>query len=333
MTDPNQYGPQVPPQYGQSMPQQNQYGQSGQSQQGNAYGSYQQPQQGAPQYGAPQYGAPQGQPAPQGSNFFALTAPLDQPAYNCTMGESFIRFWKKYAVFKGRASRGEFWWWVLCNIIIVFAISLLFGLLGAIAGHSASYATLRISRVVTGLWSLATLVPNLALSVRRMHDTNKSGWSVAVCYGVLLVGYILTIAGTTMTDIGAVNAIYSGDTSTAATGAILTIIGSLVLIAGCIVYIVFMARRSDPAGVRFDDPSTAGYAPTAPAMQNQYANYAAPTPDMNVPAAPTSSAAPTAQATPFTPTVPSIPDVPLPAAPSDQSETGQNPYGNNTDQQ
>lgn len=110
MTDPNQYGPQVPPQYGQSMPQQNQYGQSGQSQQGNAYGSYQQPQQGAPQYGAPQYGAPQGQPAPQGSNFFALTAPLDQPAYNCTMGESFIRFWKKYAVFKGRASRGEFWW-------------------------------------------------------------------------------------------------------------------------------------------------------------------------------------------------------------------------------
>lgn len=158
MTDPNQYGPQVPPQYGQSMPQQNQYGQSGQSQQGNAYGSYQQPQQGAPQYGAPQYGAPQGQPAPQGSNFFALTAPLDQPAYNCTMGESFIRFWKKYAVFKGRASRGEFWWWVLCNIIIVFAISLLFGLLGAIAGHSASYATLRISRVVTGLWSLATLV-------------------------------------------------------------------------------------------------------------------------------------------------------------------------------
>ena len=268
MTDPNQYGPQVPPQYGQSMPQQNQYGQSGQSQQGNAYGSYQQPQQGAPQYGAPQYGAPQGQPAPQGSNFFALTAPLDQPAYNCTMGESFIRFWKKYAVFKGRASRGEFWWWVLCNIIIVFAISLLFGLLGAIAGHSASYATLRISRVVTGLWSLATLVPNLALSVRRMHDTNKSGWSVAVCYGVLLVGYILTIAGTTMTGIGAVNAIYSGDTSTAATGAILTIIGSLVLIAGCIVYIVFMARRSDPAGVRFDDPSTAGYAPTAPAMQN-----------------------------------------------------------------
>lgn len=85
--------------------------------------------------------------------------------------------------------------------------------------------------------------------------------------------------------------------------------------------------------MRFDDPSTAGYAPTAPAMQNQYANYAAPTPDMNVPAAPTSSAAPTAQATPFTPTVPSIPDVPLPAAPSDQSETGQNPYGNNTDQQ
>jgi uncharacterized membrane protein YhaH (DUF805 family) len=342
MTEPNQYGPQVPPQYGQSMPQQNQYGQSGQSQQGNAYGSYQQPQPGAPQYGAPQYGAPQGQPAPQGSNFFALTAPLDQPAYNCTIGESFIRFWKKYAVFKGRASRGEFWWWVLCNVIIVFAIALVFGVLGMIAGQSASFVTLRISRVITGLWSLATLVPNLALSVRRMHDTNRSGWPIAVCYGVMLVGYVLTFVGATMTGIGTIDALYGRNTTTAATGAILTIIGCLVLLAGCIVYIVFMARRSDPAGARFDNPSGAGYAPAAPAMQDPYASYAAPAPGMNVPASPSSQASPTPQsdpsasnapATPFTPTVPSIPDVPLPAAPSDQSETGQNPYGNNPSQQ
>ena len=110
MTDPNQYNPQNP----QQAPQYGGYGSYGQ----NDYGQ-QAPQYGAPQYGAPQYnnaagynqqpqyGAPQ--PQPQGSgSFFALTAPLDQPAYNCTIGEAFIRFWKKYATFKGRASRGEF---------------------------------------------------------------------------------------------------------------------------------------------------------------------------------------------------------------------------------
>lgn len=103
MTDPNQYNPQNP----QQAPQYGGYGSYGQ----NDYGQ-QAPQYGAPQYGAPQYnnaagynqqpqyGAPQ--PQPQGSgSFFALTAPLDQPAYNCTIGEAFIRFWKKYATFKG----------------------------------------------------------------------------------------------------------------------------------------------------------------------------------------------------------------------------------------
>lgn len=72
MTDPNQYNPQNPQQ----------------AQQYGGYGSY-----GQNDYGqqAPQYGAPQ--PQPQGSgSFFALTAPLDQPAYNCTIGEAFIRF-------------------------------------------------------------------------------------------------------------------------------------------------------------------------------------------------------------------------------------------------
>lgn len=48
--------------------------------------------------------------------------PLDKPYYGCSFQEAFLRFWKKYTVFKGRASRSEFWWWVLAafgiNIVL-----------------------------------------------------------------------------------------------------------------------------------------------------------------------------------------------------------------------
>lgn len=114
MTDPNQYNPQNP----QQPPQYGGYGSYGQNDYGQQAPQYDAPDYGqqAPQYGSPQYSAPQynnaagynqqqpqyGAPQPQGTNgFFALTAPLDQPAYNCTIGEAFTRFWKKYATFKG----------------------------------------------------------------------------------------------------------------------------------------------------------------------------------------------------------------------------------------
>ena len=109
MTDPNQYNPQNP-QQAQQYGGYGSYGQNDYGQQAPQYGApdygQQAPQYGAPQYRAPQYGNAAGynqqqpqygapQPQPQGSgSFFALTAPLDQPAYNCTIGEAFIRFWK-----------------------------------------------------------------------------------------------------------------------------------------------------------------------------------------------------------------------------------------------
>ena len=160
MTDPNQYNPQSPqpaaqynqPDYGQQAPQYGtpDYGQVPQYD-APAYGQPQygqDPQYGQPQYGqAPQYGqdpqyaaANYGQPAPApqpGGSFFDLTAPLDMPAYGCKMGEAIVRFFKKYAVFKGRASRSEFWWWFLANCIIGFLIGCFFRLLGMVIDSDA----------------------------------------------------------------------------------------------------------------------------------------------------------------------------------------------------
>jgi len=67
---------------------------------------------------------------------------------------------KKYAVFKGTASRSEYWWWALFSFVIQLASS---GVLGRAGGNVVS---------------LAIILPGLAVGVRRMHDSNHSGWWV-----------------------------------------------------------------------------------------------------------------------------------------------------------
>lgn len=273
MTDPNQYNPQNP-QQAQQYGGYGSYGQNDYGQQAPQYGApdygQQAPQYGAPQYSAPQYGNAAGynqqqpqygapQPQPQGSgSFFALTAPLDQPAYNCTIGEAFIRFWKKYATFKGRASRGEFWWWVLCTFIIQIAFAVIFAVLGAIIDSNTANG---MQSFVNTIWALATIVPSLALSVRRLHDTNKAGTTLVILYAIDFIGGVLLSVGLVMTGLGAISVIGGGSSSTGAAGILLLIIGFIACLATSIVLIVLMAKKTDPAGARFDDPAAGnGYA-------------------------------------------------------------------------
>ena len=100
-------------------------------------------------------------------------------------------FFKNYAVFRGRASRSEYWWIVLFNLIISIAIQVLAalvpgaGLISAITSKSTteSFAISTSSVVFMMLplaWLLATIIPYLALTVRRLHDVNHSGgWVMA----------------------------------------------------------------------------------------------------------------------------------------------------------
>lgn len=294
MTDPNQYNPQNP-QQAQQYGGYGSYGQNDYGQQAPQYGApdygQQAPQYGAPQYSAPQYGNAAGynqqqpqygapQPQPQGSgSFFALTAPLDQPAYNCTIGEAFIRFWKKYATFKGRASRGEFWWWVLCTFIIQIAFAVIFAVLGAIIDSNTANG---MRSFVNTIWALATIVPSLALSVRRLHDTNKAGTTLVILYAIDFIGGVLLSVGLVMTGLGAISVIGGGSSSTGAAGILLLIIGFIACLATSIVLIVLMAKKTDPAGARFDDPAAGnGYAPAPgmpPTATAQYAPNGTPAP-------------------------------------------------------
>ncbi len=78
----------------------------------------------------------------------------------------YVEVLKKYAVFDGRARRREYWMFFLLNILISFAIGLVAGLT-------------RIGELSV-LYSLSVLIPGIAVSVRRMHDTDHSGWWVLV---------------------------------------------------------------------------------------------------------------------------------------------------------
>ena len=75
----------------------------------------------------------------------------------------YLQVLKNYAVFSGRAHRTEYWMFFLINLIITLALYIIEGLVGG-------------PGVLGGLYSLAVLIPTLAVSARRLHDTNRSGW-------------------------------------------------------------------------------------------------------------------------------------------------------------
>ena len=89
-----------------------------------------------------------------------------------TFGESVKMCFRKYAVFKGRASRSEFWYFVLFNCLVstLFMIVNVFFLCNNMEGMVGFVYILQI------LFSLVVVLPSFAVVVRRLHDIGKSGW-------------------------------------------------------------------------------------------------------------------------------------------------------------
>lgn len=84
----------------------------------------------------------------------------------------------KYATFSGRARRSEFWWFALFSGIVQTVMSLLDAAIG--------------NRILGLLVALALLLPSLAVTVRRLHDTGRSGWWIFIAL-IPLVGVIVLL--------------------------------------------------------------------------------------------------------------------------------------------
>lgn len=93
----------------------------------------------------------------------------------------------KYAVFEGRARRKEYWMFCLVSTIIGFALSFAAGFVGGAMGLSQTVITL-----LALVYSFAVLIPSIAVTVRRLHDTGRSGWWMLIVI-IPIVGVIMML--------------------------------------------------------------------------------------------------------------------------------------------
>lgn len=108
--------------------------------------------------------------------------PLDWPHYGISIVAATQRGFKKYAMFSGRASRSEFWWW----IVFVYAGTAVLGILAGVITSLTTPAQADGSRpigvggtiflIAMFAFLLAVLVPTIAITFRRLHDAGYSGW-------------------------------------------------------------------------------------------------------------------------------------------------------------
>lgn len=98
----------------------------------------------------------------------------------------YLKALKQYADFNGRSRRKEYWMFLLVNMMVAFILIVLDNLLG-LASETLGYGPLY------GVYLLATILPGLALSVRRLHDIGKSGWMLLIVLIPLIGGIWLIV--------------------------------------------------------------------------------------------------------------------------------------------
>ncbi len=91
----------------------------------------------------------------------------------------YIDVLKKYFCFEGRARRKEYWMFSLFSIIAMIILGIIEGIVG-------------LKGILTGLYQLAVLLPTLGVSVRRLHDTNRTGWWLLIGF-VPIIGWIVLL--------------------------------------------------------------------------------------------------------------------------------------------
>jgi len=97
-----------------------------------------------------------------------------------TMQQAIVTCFAKYATFRGRASRAEYWYWILFTALV----GLVLAVMEALAFGDA--------QAVSGLFQFVTLLPTLAVGARRLHDIDRTGWW-QLLWAVPFFGWIVLI--------------------------------------------------------------------------------------------------------------------------------------------
>ncbi len=147
--------------------------------------------------------------------------------------EAVERVLRQYATFRGRAPRAEYWWFYLFSVLVGIVASVLDGVLG--------------TNLLSPVASLALLLPSLAVGVRRLHDSNLSGWwllAPAVC-GIIALALMLAGVGAVRVDTA------NGDRHVTGVAVVLFLLGLVMALVSAVLGLVLMLRRSTPGPNRF----------------------------------------------------------------------------------
>ena len=98
---------------------------------------------------------------------------------------------KRYFDFSGRSSRSEFWWYTL----LIFVVQFIIGIIDAATFDPWSYDSFRFIDLISLIWGIFSFIPSLAVSVRRLHDINRTGLWLLLWVGLYILAIVLFILG------------------------------------------------------------------------------------------------------------------------------------------
>ncbi|NEG55894.1 DUF805 domain-containing protein [Bifidobacterium platyrrhinorum] len=188
--------------------------------------------------------------------------PLWAPWYGIGFGRAITRLLRKTFIFHGRASRGEYWWaWLFC-LLVQTGVYLVVTVISWLTGHPSDLMSGTLSEGNTWpdmallITQLVLWLPNLSLSVRRLHDENLRGW-----WMLLPVGLQIVAVGAVFVAIFIGGAASGFDSD--GPGLAVTVIVAMLLLIGfwllaALASVVLMVMPGNPKGMRFDRPPTGG---------------------------------------------------------------------------
>jgi uncharacterized membrane protein YhaH (DUF805 family) len=114
-----------------------------------------------------------------------------------SFGEAVRSVYSKYATFDGRATRSEYWWFQLFTFLVALCV---YGVAIALALITRAYAGIGVAVIGLTIFGLLSLIPSLAVLVRRLHDTDRSGWWILIAFipwiGAIILFVFLVLPST-----------------------------------------------------------------------------------------------------------------------------------------
>jgi len=127
-----------------------------------------------------------------------MSVPLDRPLYGATFGQAISRLFANYVKFSGRASRSEFWWaylfaWILMVIGLALTLTMASPHVDPSTGQLIEDPASTLFRVIFAIAAVVIFIPQLAVTWRRFHDTDRSGGSFFISLVPFVGGILLLV--------------------------------------------------------------------------------------------------------------------------------------------